>query len=300
MMKHRKKNRLLLLMLTGIVISCNMSRKDTTYNDWNSGSISIATDENLRDITEQLVQIYEHENDSAKIIPVFSAQDKIIHEFVNGNITSMIVGRTLTPREKEIAMQNQDAQVDENIFAYTAVALIANKSFGDSVIDMASLKNYIAPDAASHLVFDNEQSGIPAFVMRKAHLDPALFKNALVVKNEKEVVAYVQRSVNSIGFVSFNLISDPNDAATKELLSTIKVLSVKVRDTIYKISQQSIYDFNYPFQYPISIVLGNHHELVGKGFANFLCRAKASKIILKAGLVPRFMPVRQIKVRDQL
>jgi hypothetical protein len=32
----------------------------------------------------------------------------------------------------------------------------------------------------------------------------------------------------------------------------------------------------------------------------FLCREKAAKILLKAGLVPRFMPTREIIVHNEL
>ena len=82
--------------------------------------------------------------------------------------------------------------------------------------------------------------------------------------------------------------------------SKIKILSVKQKDTISSVSQENIYTFSYPLQQPLNMVLGNNPELVGKGFVTFLCKEKAAKIILKAGLVPNFMPSRNIIVSDEL
>ena len=280
--------------------SCQLNPTDSTSNSWNMGKITIATDENLKDITEQLTQIYEHENTQAAVALKFQPEDKIVHDFMNGTVRSMIISRTLTNNERAVSKQNQQVEIEENIFAYSAVALIANRSFKDSVIDITSIKNYLQPGSSTRLVFDNKQSGIPKLIMQKTGIGPELFKNALVVNNSDEVVDYVRRTSNAIGFISFNGISDTYDARAKEILSSVKLLAIRRNDSTFPISQESIYDFAYPLQYPINIVLGNNPELVGKGFTNFLCREKASKILLKAGLVPRFMATRRIIVHDTL
>src|SRR4051812_11322494 len=80
----------LLFLLCIIIFSCKTKLSDNTTNDWNSGKIVIATDENLKDIMAQLVEIYEHENDSAHIVLNYQPQEKIVNDFVNGKTKSMI------------------------------------------------------------------------------------------------------------------------------------------------------------------------------------------------------------------
>lgn len=285
-----------------LVASCNTknaTKKETT-SEWNTGTITIATDENLKNIAEQLSQIYEHENPEAHIIFNYQLQDKIINDFVNGKISSMLISRNLTRNEKEISNQNQKTAAVENVFGYNAVALIANKSFKDSVLNIKNLSDYLQPNAAVKLVFDNKQSGIARYIMQLANIEPLLFKNALVVNNSQEVIEYVQRNQTSIGFIPFNLISNRDENETKSLIESIKILDVKQNDTIHEVSQSTIYNFTYPLQQSINIVLGRNPELVGTGFTNFLTREKSAKILLRAGLVPAFMPNRNIEIRNEL
>ncbi|MFN8282516.1 MAG: substrate-binding domain-containing protein [Chitinophagales bacterium] len=294
-----------LLIIASVVsffTSCknNRSTGKETVSEWNSGTITIATDENLKNIAEQLSQIYEHENQEAHIVYNYQPQDKIINDFVNGKITSMLISRSLTKNEKDISTQNQKTAVVENVFGYNALALVANTNFKDSVLDIKNLANYLQPNSTVKLVFDNKQSGIAKYIMQLAKIDPAAFKNALVVNNSNEVIEYVQRNQTSIGFIPFNLISNHDDDETKKLIESIKILDVKQNDTIHEISQENIYNFSYPFQQSINIVLGKNPELVGTGFTNFLTRERAAKILLRAGLVPMNMPKRNIQIKDEL
>lgn len=285
-----------------LLTSCKnkSTSKNEAASEWNSGTITIATDENLKNIAEQLSHIYEHDNPEAHIIFNYQPQDKIIDDFVNAKITSMLISRNLTKNEKEISTQNQKTATVENVFGYNAVALIANPNFKDSVLDLKNLTNYLQPNAAIKLVFDNKQSGIAKYIMQLGKIDPATFKNAYVVNNSKEVIEYVQRNQTSIGFIPFNLISNRDENETKKLLGSIKILDIKLNDTIREVSQENIYNFSYPLEQSINIVLGKNPELVGTGFTNFLTRERSAKILLRAGLVPALMPKRKFEVREQI
>ncbi|HUM52418.1 MAG TPA: substrate-binding domain-containing protein [Chitinophagales bacterium] len=291
-------------ILFGVIFlsSCNTkpTSKKEIISEWNSGTITIATDENLKNIAEQLSQIYEHENPAAHIIFNYQPQDKIINDFVNGKITSMLISRNLTKNEKEISTNNQHTKTLENVFGFNAVATISNQNFNDSILDINKLTNYLQANSTVKLVFDNKQSGIARYIMKLANIEPALFKNALVVNNSNEVVEYVKRNQSSIGFIPFNLISNRDEEETNKLTQTIKILDIKQNDTIYEVSQASIYSFSYPLQQSINIVLGRNPELVGTGFTNFLTKERSAKILLRAGLVPAFMPKRNFEIRNEV
>lgn len=280
--------------------SCKTKDKNVAKDEWNTGSITIATDENLQDIAAQLALIYEHEYSAAKINFNFQPQDRIISDFLNGKITSMIINRNLTKEEIELSTQNQQSKVVENTLAYNAIALISNNTFKDSVVNISDLKNYLNPNSPIKLVFDNTKSGIAKFILEKEKLDISLFKNALVVNNVNEVIDYVARNNASIGFIPFNYISNLHTKQTKDILSKIKILAIIDSNQIYSLSQQSLYDFKYPLSQQITIVLGKNPETVGTAFVNWLVKERAAKVLLKAGLVPYYMPIRNINVKDEL
>lgn len=288
------------LLIIVLISACQSNSEKQNKDDWNTGTITIPTDENLKDIAEQLVEVYEHEYEQATIKLNFQPQDKIINDFINGKITSMIINRNLTQKEIELSSNNQETKVIENILAYNAIALIANKNFKDSTIQMSAIKSYLLPNSSIKLVFDNKQSGIPKFIMQQENLDVALFKNALVVNNTNEVIQYVSSNTSAIGFITFNYISDVDAKSTQEILSKVKVLSVSKNDTIMSISQQSIYDGTYNLAQPISIVLGKNAEVLNVAFVNWLVKERAAKILLRAGLVPKVMPNRNMNIVDEL
>lgn len=299
-MKYKSAFPILVLFLSLSFFSCKQKSNTANNDTWNTGSITIATDENLKDITKQLVEIYEHDYVHAKINLNFQPQDKIINDFINGRITSMIVNRSLTKEELEKSQQHQETKVIENIIAFNAIALIANKTFKDSVIDISTIKNYLQPNTDVKLVFDNKQSGIAKYLLEKGNIDISLFKNALAVNNANEVIEYVVRNNTSIGFIPFNYFSDTHTADSQEILNKIKTLTIKYNDTLSQISQQSIYDGTYVLQQPITIVLGKNPETVGTAFVNWIVKERASKILLKAGLVPRIMPNRNLIIQEEL
>lgn len=299
-MNNKIKFHSFLLFIVLALSSCKTKNKNVVKDEWNTGSIAIAADENLKEVVEQLALIYEHEYSEAKINFNFEPQDKIISDFLNGKITSMIVNRNLTKEEIELGTQNQQTKVVENILAYNAIALIANKTYKDSVIDLSNIKNYLEQNATTKLVFDNTKSGIAKFILEKEKLDISLFKNALVVNNANEVIDFVTRNNTSIGFIPFNYISNTHSIKAKDILSKIKTLAIIDSNKTYSLSQQSLYDFQYPLYQSITVVLGKNPETVGTAFVNWLVKERAAKVLLKSGLIPYYMPIRNINVKDEL
>lgn len=293
---------ILVLFVPFFFFSChtNNTSKNSSSNEWNTGTITIATDENLENIAPQLAQIYENDNPAAHIIFNYQPQDKIIADFISGKITSMFISRALTKEEIAYSSQQQKTATVQNIIGYNAIAVIANHGFKDSIFYLKNITNYLQANSSIKLVFDNNQSGIPKNIMQQTNLKPADFKNALVVKNAQEVIEYVQRNTASIGFIPFNLISNHFDSSATKILTNIKLLAVNHNDTIQQISQESIYQQKYVLEQCLNIVLGRNPELVGTGFTNFLTRERAAKILFRAGLVPAVMPNRNMIIREEI
>jgi phosphate transport system substrate-binding protein len=281
--------------------SCKGEQSSSNGNNaWNSGKIVIAADENLKAILPQLSQIYQHQFPKAEVVLQFRPQHTILNDFQEGKISSMIVSRPLTAKEVENATAIQTVKVQQHIFAYDAVAAIAAKNASVKELDIRQIAAYLQPGAPVQLVFDNAASGVARNIIENTGVEPALFKQALAVSSVQAVIDYVAAHPNAIGFIPYNQLSDEDSPEAKAWMSKVNVLPVRKGDTLAVISQYSIATFAYPLQSQLNLVLGNNPELVGRGFANFLFREKASKILLKAGMVPRYLPVRKINVHDKL
>ena len=63
--------------------------------------------------------------------------------------TIIAIEKSLTVDEITVAAHNQDAKILENTFAYDAIAVIANKSFKDSVFVVENTVSHLTKATAS-------------------------------------------------------------------------------------------------------------------------------------------------------
>jgi phosphate transport system substrate-binding protein len=292
----------ILLLGCLVFISCkNKTGITSESNDWNSGKIVIASDTNLRSVLDQMKPVYENSYPDAVVDFNYSNEEDIVRDFINGKVRVMIISRSLleTERQQSASVQ-QINEVREHIFAYDAIAVISCKQFRDSVIALEQIPGFLQENSAIKMVFDNAYSGIAKQVMSVCNIHAEAFKNAYVVKNPQAVIDYVANDPQAIGFIPFNFISNSYLETNVVNRQKIKLLAISVHDTAYSLSQNDIAYSNYPFKRPLNIVIGNNPDPVGRGFTNFMHRRQAAKILLKSGLVPVNIPVRNVTVHDEL
>lgn len=285
----------LLSLLTCLVFSCKNNSDNT--NRWNKGKITIAADIHLQSVFDQLKPVFENANKEAEVNFNYQIEDSILQGFKNGKYTSMLISRLMTATEKKEAEIKQETKIVEIPFAYDAIAIIAHPDFADSVISLNKLNDYLQPTSAIKLVFDNPKSGIAKQVQALTKIPITNFKNAFTLNNTDEVIAYVIQHKNAIGFIPYNIIST---AIQSKKNPAVKIVSVQHNDTIYTLTQYDLSLQKYPLLRTLNFVLGRNPEQVANGFAHFLNREKTAKILLKSGLVPRFLPARNIVVQDEL
>lgn len=285
----------LLSLLTFLFFSCKNNSDNT--NSWNKGKITVAADIHLQPIFDQLKPVFENANKEAEVNLNYQIEDSILLGFKNGKYTSVLISRLMTDAEKKEAELKQETKIVEMPFAYDAIAIITHPDFTDSVISLNKLNEYLQPTSARKLVFDNPKSGIAKQVQSLTKIPIANFKNAFTLNNTDEVIAYVQQHKNAIGFIPFNIFS--TSIQSKRNLA-VKLLSIQLNDTIHTLTQYDLSLQKYPLMRTLNFVLGRNPEQVANGFAHFLNSQKTAKILLKSGLVPRFLPVRNIVVQDEL
>jgi ABC-type phosphate transport system substrate-binding protein len=282
-----------------LLFSCNTSVDESNKSDWKKGKAVIAADENLHPLLLQFKQIFENEYPEAQIDFNFQANDSIINAFVRGSYTSGIITRSMSAGEINNSGIAHQHKIKERVFAFSGIALIANNAFPDSVVDLSQVPVYLQ-NASAEIIFDNASSGIARHLMQLLKLSSAEIKKAKSVGSAESVIDYVRIKNNAIGFIPYSSISDLDNKKVVSTLNSIKLMDVKWNDTTYSISQQAIAKEHYPLWQPLNFLLSGNQEPVAEAFMNFLQKGKASKMLLKAGLVPANMPIREYIIIDTL
>lgn len=293
------KNSILLLLLFSVLTSCKQTNKNKNFYDWNNGSVVIIADSNLRNVLEPLVPIYENFYPKASVSFQYTSEDNAIQNFLKNKNTIIATARQLSDAEQQEATINQDAKIVESIFAYDAIAVIANKSYPDSVFTIENTAHFLEKTTATKLVFDNSKSGIVRTILQLSNAAPDSFKNAYALNSIEEVLRYVASNKNAIGFIPYNILSNRNEKQAQEIRATFKFLAVSYKNKTTTLSQEHIYNQTYPLIRPIVIYIGNCPDLVGQGFTNFLFSRQISKALILSGLVPQTISDRDVVVTNE-
>jgi phosphate transport system substrate-binding protein len=101
--------------------------------------------------------------------------------------------------------------------------------------------------------------------------------------------------------VDYSDISDSDDAFTKEVLNHIKLLGItrpadSIQAGFVQPFQYNLQDKKYPFTRDLYFISKTGKDDVGTGFTSFICGDIGQKIILKAGLLPKFQSERTIEI----
>ncbi len=294
----------LLLFACGIT-GCKSDSFDKRTENLNKGELSIYADNSYRTIVTELVRSYENVYPESKIHITF-ADDRALLEALLADKTRMVItGRTFSPAEIAAIEKVNTIPVEQFGIATEAIAIIMSKDRTDTVFDLDEFyrnreSGYQGKYMQTRFVFNQANEGIISELTGgNARADANMFS----MDNTDTLINYIAATKNAFGFISFAEVSDTDDPAVKAILEKINVAYVGKTDStgkysLYALSQSTIADHTYPLQRQVTVLKGNIPELLGTGFVNFMYRSKASRILLKAGLIPVKMPERLINIPE--
>lgn len=303
-MKQISLHILLSLAVLSLVISgCKSDSFDEDAENMNRGEINIYADASYTTLVGELIKSYENIYPEAKIIATYGTDREIVDALLQNKTQMIVTGRTLTGTEIKALEKSQKFTPKQFKIATEAIAVITSENNKDSVFDMNEFirsrkPGYTGKYQNTSFVF-NKANG--SMINQLIESEGASLMNMFSLDNKDTLAAYIASNDNAIGFISFAEISDMDDPEAQAILEGIKVLSVAKANAegiteIYALSQSTIATNSYPLQRSVTVVKGNIAQRLGTGFVNFLYRSKASRIILKAGLIPEKMPEREIRI----
>jgi len=272
------------------------------------GELRVEADAGLESIINQEKEIFDFNYDSVHTTLTYKNEKEMLDDFRSRKTDVVVLSRK--PEQSEINdFKNLDTiYLRIQPVAYDAVALIGSKDFNDKDLSMDLLKKYSAPENSSatnpKLVFENQNSSSVRFVINTLGYKEKVSPNVYALQSMQEVIDYVSRNKNVIGFIPYNAISDTDDERVKKTLEQIKILSLRAKNEggeAIRVSanQSDIATGDYPLRRTITAITRfTYEDNLEWLFINFLVREKGAKIFLKAGLIPVKIPEREIVVNE--
>jgi phosphate transport system substrate-binding protein len=112
-------------------------------------------------------------------------------------------------------------------------------------------------------------------------------------------VDYVSKNKNALGLIGVEWISDSDDSTTNTFLSKVKVVGVSGDSIHFQPYQAYMALKHYPLTRTITTINREGRTGLGTGFVAFFASERGQRIVLKAGLVPKTMPLRIVQVNPK-
>lgn len=291
MMKNTRNISLVLLGLC--FFQCSTDKKKGPTDSATVGEITLGVDESFEPLMKAEKTAFQEQYKYAKINYKFSPENEVIADMLNDKIRGVVVTRDLTTKEKEIFTREAITYRSFNIAA-DGIALLANKSSGDTLITLAELKEMMVGTSAKYtLVVDKANSSNLKFLIDKLQISSEQKLHVVAAGSNPEVINQVKNDPNAIGIVGSNWISDGDNPTSLGFIRSVHVMSVSEGKGM-PYTQPFGYNLalkKYPLRREIKYIIKEAHQGLGTGFLNYVSGDLGQLIVLKAGLIPLTRPI---------
>lgn len=324
---HKKYIQLALSCFFAILLSsCDEKTKNGKPLDTpTSGEINIGVDESFQPVMMAELDGFHLTYKHTKISAIYKPEGEVIQDLLRDSIRLAVISRELTDAEREVFKQ-QTITPRTSKFAIDAVCLIVNNKNLDSAYTVQQIKDMMTGKTVKwselnpknikdsiHIVFDNNNSSNLLYMKSKLQLSDTLGKHIFALKSNTEVIEYVTKNPNSMGVIGISWITDSsaNEKEVRRFMKENKVLAIVPDTTAQKVknihtdldlnkyipAQANIARKLYPFSRYVYIVSREARSGLGTGFSAYAAGDKGQLIVLKAGLLPLYMPLRLVTLK---
>lgn len=277
-----------------------------------TGEITIVADESLRPIVEAEVETFNALHKKANIHVIYLPEAEAIQAMLQEDSLKMaVVTRKLTADERKYLMEKNKVRAREDEMAVSGIALIVHKDNPDTLLSMENLRMLLQgkistwkqiggrSNAGIEIVFDNPNSGLIRQLKDSVAKVDSLPENCFAVKNNQAVVDHVSKNRNALGLIGLEWISDRDDSTSHAFLDHIRVVALSDDSTYFQPYQAYLALKYYPLLRTITTINREGRTGLATGFGAFFASERGQRIVLKAGLVPKTMPLRVVQVNNE-
>jgi phosphate transport system substrate-binding protein len=293
-MRWFKKITLFLYTLL-ILTSCGENKSKNLEADTpTSGTLNLSVDETYKPVMEEEIKVFLSTYPEAKINVSYKPEAEAIQDYLEGKSKLIIVSRELTKKENDYCLNNQIVP-SSLVLAKDAIVVVLNRNSKDSTFTKAQLKELISGgnSVKRTIVFDNAGSSTLKFINDSLMKGTPLGKNIFAAKGNTEVIQYVQKNQDAIGFVGLSFVTDTMDSTSERFNTNIKIAGI-LNDSTLQFHQPYQADIAlklYPLVRKMTYIKNETYQGIASGFSNFLAYDKGQLIIGKARLVPMRMSI---------
>lgn len=291
------KTILLCLPLVTMLLSCEETPKHA--DNLSKGVIDISVDESYKPIIEEQLSVFDSSYPEAKITVHYKPEAECFKDYFEKKARMILVTRALTKAEKEICEQNKIFPSSEAL-AGDGIAVIVNNSSADTELDLNGLKGILTGEYKKKytVVFDNQASSTVRYINDSLLKGQKLGSNVFAAKGSKEVIDYVAKNPDAIGFVGMSYVyANEDTSAAGTFINDVKVVALKNEKDgqFYKPYQAYVALKSYPLTRKLYYINGESYHGLGTGFALFLGSHRGQLLFLHS----HFFPLKeQITIRE--
>jgi phosphate transport system substrate-binding protein len=271
-----------------------------------AGVIHISADESFKPVIDSQIQVFESSYPDADIIVHYKPEAECLKDFAVDSIRMVIATRAYTKNEEQFIMDSLNLVPSKMTVAYDAIAVIVHPESKDTLFTMEEIKGLLQGKALTHLrpVFDGvKATSTVRFIIDSVLEGQSLGANVTAAQSSEEVIDYVARTPDAVGFIGVNWIGNKEDSTQLSYLQKVKVAQIENLNEpgVYVTpAQYNIYYRRYPMVRDLIYVLKERHNGLGHGFAYFLGGQRGQLIFKRAYLMPAQMQfnVRNANLRD--
>lgn len=287
---------ILIFLTVFFFIRCGNNSAELSVKRADSGTVYISCDESFKPVIDAQVQVYRNDYPKANIIVQYKPEADCLRDFLVDSIAMVIATRAYTPGEKRLMADSLKVAVDYTTVAYDAIAVVVHPKSSDSMFRMEEIRGLLNGNSKKNLipVLDGlKATSTVRFMLDSVLRGESLGKNVTAAPTSKEVIDYVARTPNAVGFVGISWIGNADDTAQLNMLKRVKLARVESTDSAggYVLPvQYLIYTRTYPMIRSLIYVLKEKGTNVAGGFANFLRNDRGQLIFRRSYLFPSIRP----------
>lgn len=286
----------ILISIPIIFFSCKSGETVKPKDSFSFGTIHISADESFKPVVDAQVQVYESSNPETNLIVHYKPEADCIRDLLVDSIRMVIITREYTTEERAFIVDSMKISPSQMVIAYDAVAVIVNPQSPDSLFTMGELRDILKGNFSKNLipVFDGlNATSTVRFIIDSVLRGDSLTDAAVAARSSEEVIDYVSRTPNSIGFIGVSWVGNSDDEQQRSFLTKVKLARLESLDSSGKFVwplQANIYGGRYPLIRELVYILKENNRLgLGHGFANFMSGERGQLIFKRAYLVPAQM-----------
>lgn len=276
--------------------------------------VVIVVDETYKPILKQEVEVFMNQHDKMSVKLMYKPEQYAVYDLVMDSAKVAVVSRHARANEKEKVKQDGGFVIKETVVGFDAIVLLVHK---DNPVKKLTEENLIkilsgeitnwkelgGEDKDILTVFDDPASGTVR-TLKDSLIGSAEIKgNVFSAKSNPAVIDYVGKTASALGIIGMAWVSDKDVPEVQEYLARVDKVALKALGQADKAE-----NYYLPFQseiqlgqYPLarSIICLNRESVRGPGtvFVYFFASDIGQRILLKAGLLPAFMPPRKIEFK---